>query len=131
MFDLLPRTLAHSLFKESIKETTTIPKIDVKEEEGVITISVDVPGFTQDEIMVTITEKNVLSIKAETKETEEDKNKYYKKERSSLFQRNLQLPQRVDKDSIKCRLNSGVLTIEAMNKEQKEEGGITNIPISS
>jgi len=89
-----------------------IPKTDVIESESDYTISVDLPGLTQDSINVEVND-GVLSIKGERNhEKEITKKNYHRFEKSyGEFSRSFTLPDTIDTNKIKAEFQNGVLSL--------------------
>lgn len=94
--------------------------VDVREDADHIFVDADLPGFTKDEIDITM-ENGVLSITAERKtETnkEQQPGEYLLNERRyTKFQRSFKLPPTVDGNSVQAGLSDGVLHI-TLNKRE-------------
>lgn len=109
----------------------TIPAINVKESDKQYTVEVAAPGMTKEDFNVRIDEESNLVISLEKKEEKKEEcncndsqckcddtqckcdEKYLRREFSySKFQRTMILPDDVDKDAIKAKVENGVLTIE-------------------
>lgn len=74
-------------------------------------VEAHLPNFDQSEVDVSL-EKNVLTIRAERHEKDEDKGKnYVLRESSTSFYRRLQLPDQADESKVKADFNNGVLKI--------------------
>lgn len=105
------------------------PKIDISEDEKHIYLQAEVPGISKEDVKVTITDDNVLTIKGEKKreqKTEDNKEgySYIRIERSfGEFCRSFMLPENVKKDSINAKFENGVLniTLEKIEPEKPKE----------
>ena len=88
------------------------PAMDVVENENNITVRVDLPGLTGDDVHVEM-EDNVLTIKGEIGDTiEKDGERYHYRERySGSFQRSLRLPNTIDANKVDASFDNGVLNI--------------------
>lgn len=103
------------------------PPIDVVDADDHVEFRAEVPGLSEDDVHVSVTE-NVLTIKGEKKSVSEDKNTDYRLiERSyGQFQRSFSLPRNLRTDDIDASFKRGVLTI-SVPKTKKEEA--KEIPI--
>ena len=117
---LIPRT------GSMIKQKTWYPAADIVESNNVFTITLDVPGFTKDEIKVKVHE-SVLSVSGERKreEAKDDGHfRYYERQYGS-FSRSFRLPEYIDGESIKGTYENGVLSVELQKKEEAKPHIIT------
>jgi HSP20 family protein len=90
----------------------TAPSIDMSETDEDIRITADLPGMDERDIQVTL-ENDILTIKGEKKqEQEEKKQNYHMVERSyGQFQREISIPVGVDREKIKATFKKGVLNV--------------------
>ncbi|ADN02674.1 Hsp20/alpha crystallin family protein [Spirochaeta thermophila] len=102
-------------------DRVTSPSLDVMETDNEVIVSCDLPGVSEKDLDITLT-NNVLTIKGEKKdEKEEKKGDYYRKESwSGAFQRTVSLPDSIDPDAVKAELKNGVLTITIAKREEKK-----------
>ncbi len=98
-----------------MRSMSTIPAINVKEDDKVFTIELAVPGMNKDDFKVHINDKEQLIIAVEKKKEnkEEDKSvKFHRREFNyTRFEQTLLLPENVDKEKITAKACSGVLCI--------------------
>jgi len=89
-----------------------IPKLDVVEKNGALTIDADLPGMTPKDVTVEVADGQ-LTIKGERKSTvEQTKDGVYRRERScGTFLRTLPLPEGVTPEQIKASFANGVLEV--------------------
>lgn len=83
---------------------------DIKEDEETITIDAELPGFTRDQVDVTL-DAGVLSIVAERREEPESKTDrtHLKERRYTRVARSFTLPAKVDASNVEATLREGVL----------------------
>ncbi len=88
------------------------PRVDVSENDDTYTITVELPGMTEKDIDVTLSDDS-LAIKGEKKEEREEKKKnYHVCERSyGTFQRTFRVPSGVDHGKVDATYSKGVLNI--------------------
>jgi HSP20 family protein len=110
-------------FRKEFALADWVPKIEVRQHNGQMTVRADLPGLTKDDVKVEITDES-LTISGERKEEKEEKREgYYRSERSyGSFYRRIPLPQGVNGDKATATFNDGVLEI-TMPVTQSEPRG--------
>lgn len=97
-------------------------KVDVSKNDGGYLVEAEMPGFSKDEIEISLDEGK-LTISAEKNEevdkSDEAKNYIHKERKSSKVSRTMYFKD-VDEENIKANLVDGVLTIKLPSKEIKE-----------
>lgn len=90
------------------------PDLDFSETAQGVELKLDVPGYTEPQITVSL-DGDLLTISGEKASQTEDSDKTYRivERRSGAFTRSITLPRGVDGDQIKAALKDGVLTITA------------------
>jgi HSP20 family protein len=101
---------------------TSMPRIDVHEDEREICIFADLPGVKPSDVEVRV-DGDMLTISGETKsETDRTQADYHIMERSrGRFQRRVQLPYSVDPDQVRAECNHGVLTVHLPKQAQQQK----------
>ena len=110
-------------------ESGWLPAMDAYEDENNICIEIDVAGFEDNDLSVSM-DNNILEIsgkKSEEKTENEGKNYFFSERKSASFSRSITLPAGIDQEDIKCELKNGVLTttIKKANQAKKEKIQIT------
>lgn len=95
------------------------PNVDIFERNGEVVIHVELPGVNKEEMDLTITDDRLI-IKGEIKRPEGIKEEdYILNERSfGPFTRTINLPNDVDKSSVKASLKEGILEIILTRKAE-------------
>lgn len=88
------------------------PAMDVIENDEAITLRIDLPGLSVDDVDVEL-EDHTLTISGSIGDTiEEEGDRYHYRERySGAFRRSLRLPNTVDAEKVEASFNQGVLNI--------------------
>lgn len=100
-------------------ETAAYP-CDIREENGRILVDAELPGFTREEVKVTL-EKGVLSISAEHKEEkkkQQNGRNFLQERRYRRIQRSFTLPAAVNESKVDASLKDGVLHL-ALEKSKE------------
>lgn len=86
--------------------------LDVYDKDGMLYVEADLPGFTKDEVKVTI-DDGMLVVRADhTEEREVKEQSYYLKEcKAGMMMRSVRLPTDVDTDKIEATQKDGHLTV--------------------
>jgi HSP20 family protein len=94
-------------------------RLDVREDAGHYFVDVDLPGFTKENLDVTLQE-GVLTISGERKreEKKEGESYHYIERRTGRFARSVRLPDGVKSDTVDASLKNGVLTITVDKAEE-------------
>ena len=106
-------TLVDDIFRDFSKTNSTLPAVNIKEDENSFSVEVAVPGLAKEDIKINV-ENNVLTISSEKKvENEEINENYTRKEYSyQSFKRSFNLPKDiVDSEAIAANYNNGELII--------------------
>ena len=105
-------------------------KTDIKETPNSYEMEIEMPGFDKEDISVSV-ENGYMTIGAEKKEKEEDKNeahRYVRKERSVSCQRSYYVGEAEEGD-IKAKYVNGILSVTIPKKEEKKPESKKNIAI--
>jgi HSP20 family protein len=122
MFDVEPSWGYESSFG------IAVPAVDVTEDDNAYKISAELPGMSEKDIEVTVTD-NVLVLKGEKRQEREqkEKNRYLSERSYGAFQRSFAIPDGIDRDKIGAEFSKGVLTLtlpktaEAQKRQKKIE----------
>ena len=93
--------------------TVWAPPVDVRESQNELTLALEVPGVSPDQIELTI-DNGILTVKGEKREErkEGDEGQYHMLERTyGTFTRSFQLPKSLDESKIEAKHEHGILTI--------------------
>ena len=119
-FDLLhrdfDRMLSRYIGDDEMPMATASYPMDVWEDDDHLFVSAELPGFTRDQVNVTM-ENGVLTISAERK-PDEYKTPHLTERRYTRVQRSMNLPISVDENKVDAKLDSGVLTLKLSKREE-------------
>jgi HSP20 family protein len=104
---------------EELNLGTWIPPVDISEDKDRITLTAELPGFTEDQVEVQM-EGGVLTIRGERKfEDEKEGRNFHRLERSyGTFVRSFTLPNNVDRENIHASFKNGLLEIDLPKREE-------------
>ncbi|AXT62323.1 Hsp20/alpha crystallin family protein [Aquimarina sp. AD10] len=100
-----------------------LPAMNLKENEDAFEIELAVPGFSKNDIEVTM-EDDVLHICAKNSNEEIEEDNGYKRREFSYneFDRKLQLPTSINQnEDVKAKYNNGILTVKLLKTEEVKE----------
>ena len=103
------------------KHAGNLMKTDIKESDEGYKLMIDLPGFTKDEVQVTLKD-GYLTISAEKgldkDEQEKDTGRYIRRERySGACSRSFYVGEAVTEEDIKANFQHGILTLDVPKKE--------------
>ncbi len=90
-----------------------MPPVDIRESEGELTLSLEIPGVAPENIQLTA-DNGVLTVSGEKVEErkEDQQHRYHLVERSyGGFSRSFRVPKNLDESKIEATFNNGVLTV--------------------
>lgn len=100
-------------FTKEFEHVDWVPKIEVSERNGELSVRADLPGLKKDDVKVELTDE-ALTLSGERKEEKEEKGEgYYRSERSyGSFYRYVPLPKGAKTDTAKAEFHDGVLEVK-------------------
>lgn len=109
--------------------TESLLSLDVCESEKEIVISADMPGVSQKDISITLSNKLLtISGNKETERTKEEGNYHLTERCFGSFTRSLELPMEVDPDKIEAKYSRGVLSIR-LPKSERAQANVRKIEV--
>lgn len=116
---LMSDYFAPDWFGGTEKRNTSLPAVNIKDNEGEFELELAVPGMKKDDFIVEV-DNDVLTISSEIKaESEEKKDNYTRKEFSySSFKRAFTLPETVDGSKIDAKYEDGILKLSLPKKQE-------------
>ena len=106
------------------------PAVNVKEEANEYEVDLIAPGLKKDDFNLNI-ENGVLTVSAETKKEEEEKDKNFTRKEFSYksFSRSFTLPENIDLDKVDARYEDGLLKVLIAKKETETNGSSLKIKV--
>ena len=102
------------------KTNTTIPAVNIKEDEDGFKVEMSAPGLEKDDFKIELT-NSLLTISCEKQEESEnvENEKYSRKEFSyQSFTRSFNLPEIAENDKIEAKYENGILMVSIPKKEE-------------
>ena len=109
-----------SLFRDDFATGfTQIPPVNILKNETGLRLEIVAPGFNKEDFKVNL-EKDLLTISAEVKKEEENKNeKEIRREyKYQSFKRSFTLDEKIDTEKIEAKYENGVLTLNLYNRPE-------------
>jgi HSP20 family protein len=98
---------------------TAFPPVNVWEDSDAVHIEAELPGLTHEQLQVSVTNRNQLTLQGERVPDEAGKGRWHRRERGfGRFQRVLQLPAPVDADKIEAKFDNGLLHVVLPKAEE-------------
>jgi HSP20 family protein len=121
----MPNFFDDDFFPVLSKRTSSVPSVNVKEDDKNFILEVAVPGIDKKDLKIDVNE-DVLTISSENKnESEESKDGYKRKEFSySSFSRSFYVPENVNRDKVEANYKDGILTV-SLPKQEEEKNKVT------
>ncbi len=140
MIDQVSSSLWHNPFYKSgilgngngfhIHSLVPFPEINLSESETALEITAEVPGMTEDDIELSLS-NGFLTIKGskEEEDNKQDANYHLYERRFGSFERMVLMPDGIDTEQVKAKLDHGILTIH-MPKTKEAQATQKKIPIT-
>jgi HSP20 family protein len=95
------------------------PLLHIREDADAFLIEADLPGLTQEQVHISVTQRNQVSISGERLAAEPENGRWHRRERGfGRFQRVVKLPTAVDADKVEAKLENGVLLVTLPKAEE-------------
>jgi HSP20 family protein len=101
---------------------TALPAVNISESSAGIQLELCIPGFSKEEINITLDEKNLI-ISGEKKPIDVDPEKRFTRKEFGFqsFKRRFALAEKVDQSAITAKFENGILHIEMPKKAETEK----------
>ena len=104
------------------------PRVEVAETDDKVTISAELPGLTEKDVQVEIT-NGVLSIRGERRAERSDEGRYFTERFYGSFERQIPL-ENVEEDKVKADFRNGLLTV-TLPKSARSSQNVKRIAINT
>jgi HSP20 family protein len=96
-----------------------VPAVDVRETDGEIQVSAELPGMTEDDIRLEL-EEDLLAISGEKRREreEEEDDRYWRESSHGSFLREVRLPATVQTDKAEASYKNGILHVTLPKSEE-------------
>lgn len=95
------------------------PPVNVWEDEEGFYLEAELPGMTREQLHISVTHRNHLTIQGELPVAEVEKGRYHRRERGfGRFQRTMKLPAAVDAERVEAKLENGLLQLTLPKAEE-------------
>jgi len=96
----------------------SFPHVDIIDLKDSFRVKVDLPGIEKDKIKLNVSDDAIEITAKNTEEKEEEKEGYYRKERSMYgYHRILNMPEKIDPSTVKATYKDGVLQINVQKSK--------------
>ena len=128
---VMPRLFDDDVFPAYSGRATSMPAVNIREDEKRFTLELAVPGIDKKDLKIDISE-DILTISSESKnESEDNRDGYKRKEFSySSFSRSFQIPENVSKEKIDASYKDGVLSVVLPKMEEEKNKISRQVKIS-
>ena len=120
-FDLIGREFDRALRgingDDENRLVTAAYPVDIHEDDDHLYVEAEMPGFSRDEIDVTL-EKGVLTLAGERKVEPREGESHLNERRYTRVHRRFTLPETVDENDVDARLEDGVLRLTLSKREE-------------
>lgn len=131
-FDLFDDFFDDDLFPKFSKKESTLMKTDIKEKKDKFILDIDLPGFSKENIDLSL-DNGYLNIhaKEEHEDNHDEEEKFLRRERFyGECSRSFYVGEDITEEDIKAEFNNGILKIEVPKKEIETKSKETKqIPI--
>lgn len=107
----------------ALRSPSAVPSLDVIDKENEVKLVADLPGLTETDIDVQVTD-SMLTISGEKKEEleegEQEGERYVSERRFGSFVRRISLPDGIDQEQIDASFKNGVLTVRLPKKPEAQ-----------
>ncbi|HEX9731316.1 MAG TPA: Hsp20/alpha crystallin family protein [Thermoanaerobaculia bacterium] len=115
--DFFRRAGARAEGEEEVVQSTWTPAVDVKETDSALSLFVELPGITKQDIDISL-ENRILTVSGERRFDDEEKESYRRVERAyGKFTRTFRVAADIDGNKVAASFQDGVLKLELPKSE--------------
>lgn len=104
---------------EPIREDRVyVPQTDIYEKDDAIMVRCDMPGVAQDQLDIRLDNNELEITGTQTVSVPEGMDQLIAEYETGTYRRKFNIPQLIDRDTIRARLHNGVLELELPKAEQ-------------
>ena len=109
------------------------PPIEVTAHKDKYLVTAELPGLTEKDVEITVTDDNTIIITGEKKEEyeKEEENSYVKERRYGAFRREIPFSNNIVLDNIDATFKDGILSLSIPKKEEEEKPKSKKIEIKT
>lgn len=101
---------------------TSLPAVNISESDSSIQLELCIPGFSKEEINITVDEKNLIIAGEKKPDNSVQEKRFSRKEFGfQNFKRRFALAEKVDQTAISAKFENGILHIEMPKKAEAEK----------
>lgn len=107
----------------AMQSPASVPTLDVIDKEDAVKLIADLPGLSEKDIDVEVSDKTLTisgEKKEEVEEGDEEGERYVSERRFGRFVRSIALPEGIDQDNIDASFRNGVLTVRLPKKPEAQ-----------
>jgi len=126
----MDRFFANSISRFRGGEGMWSPAIEVRERDGNLEITAELPGMKKEDLKVECTDEGLIIEGEKHQEHQETEGEFFRSERSyGRFYRRIPLPAGVEPDKVRAEFKDGILRVSVPVPEGKRQG--RSVPIDS
>ncbi len=122
LFDVIDRNFPDYVPAVTTGTLTASPRVDVRETKDRYVLDMDLPGFSEKDIDISLKDR-VLSISSKKEEKKEEKKEgdwLIRERKACAFSRRFTLPDDIDEENVGAEFKLGVLTIDIPRKPEPQ-----------
>jgi len=131
--DFFDGLLSNDYYENNAEDCKCRPATNIFEDEKEFGLELLLPGFKKEDVSLNL-DKNILTVKVNKEENNENGKEKYKYERREFgtynFEKQFQIPKSVAGDKIKAKFENGILKLTLPKKEEALEKAPVEIKVA-